>query len=437
MSEGQEKLCRCISSIRAEIGRERRGEREESYARVEPPVLWPRLVSAYMPSQYPSDSQQEGRGSSETKMVSVANSPHVVRGKSAPTTREPGKEAKAKVSGKTLQNGGVPHLILVKTPHPRPSNAVVHRASPSPPPPAPQNHHSPSSADDDAVRGEPAPVRTSIRTLAQPTGSEDTGATSCEEAREDGEQSVCPQVALSYTSGILTSRADRVLRRQLSLDDRLRRLHDRVRGRQGRGVCRHVHSQLSYAAVAAKEGEQRKEEGEGRGLISRAASIPMQVDGAVEDICVDRISVARSLKFESCDTADQSKRDTSPTAINDVVENSTKSVSDPLESKGSTYKNSPLLGSSPDWSSLGQFLKNRSGELDGSDGRSEVVERWRQQLRGACTGVGGGGEICDPGAGGDVTDTSSDEEGDPVRFSGRQKRYCKRILALMLCCMHV
>ena len=163
----------------------------------------------------------------------------------------------------------------------------------------------------------------------------------------------------------------------------------------------------------------------------------MQVDGAVEDICVDRISVARSLKFESCDTADQSKRDTSPTAINDVVENSTKSVSDPLESKGSTYKNSPLLGSSPDWSSLGQFLKNRSGELDGSDGRSEVVERWRQQLRGACTGVGGGGEICDPGAGGDVTDTSSDEEGDPVRFSGRQKRYCKRILALMLCCMHV
>ena len=394
-----------------------------------------------MPSQYPSDSQQEGRGSSSTvtKMVSVANSPHVVRGKAATTSREPGKETKTKASGKTLQNGGVPHLVLVKTPHPRTPNAVGqrrHTACLSPPSPAPNNHHSPISSADNG-RGEPAAVRTTVRTCAQPTESEETGITCCDESREEGEQSVCPQVSLAYTSGILTSRADRVLRRQKCLDDRLQRLHRRVRGRQGRGVSRHVQSQLSYAATAAKDGEDKKEgEGEGRGSISRAASIPMQVDGAVEDVVVDRVSVARTLKFESCNVgSDQSKSGTASSAINDIIDNSPSnpsktegstdiidiSTSNPSKTEGSTHRNSLRA-------SLGQFLKNQSSEFDGSDGRSEVVERWRQQLRGACVGDGGGvgvGEIGDPGASGDVTDTSSDEEGDTVRSSARAKRYIK------------
>lgn len=256
---------------------------------------------------------------------------------------------------------------------------------------------------------------------------------SCNDAREEGEPSVCPQAALSYTSTILTSRADRVLSRQQTLDERLRRLHSRVRGRQERGVCRHVQSQLSYTAVAAKvEGERRREGGggEGRAAISRAASIPMQVDGAIEDVCVDRVSVARSLKFGSCDNSDQSKRSTSPTIDDNIIGDSTEQISDQQKQEVSIDRNSPP-NNTRDWPAVDKFLQNRSGgfsrsvslsSLDG--GRSEIIDRWQQQLRGACVGPGGGGggEVGEAAGTGEVTDTSSDEEGEPVRSSARQKR---------------
>ena len=374
-------------------------------------------------------------------MVSVANSPHVVRGK---TAREPGKEVKPKPkpTGKAIQNGGVPHLVLVKTPHPRPSSAVNATPSSSPPlpAPAPRNHRPPpavattttTTSSADTGRGEPAAVRTSIRTRGQPTGTEGAETMSCNDTREEGEPSVCPQAALSYTSTILTSRADRVLSRQQTLDERLRRLHSRVRGRQERGVCRHVQSQLSYTAVAAKVKEEGRKEGggEGRAAISRAASIPMQVDGAVEDVCVDRVSVARSLKFGSCDNSDQSKRSASPTIDDNIIGDSTEQISYQQKQEVSIDRNSPP-NNTRDWPAVDKFLQNRSGGFSGSaslslsdGGRNEIVDRWQQQLRGACVGPGGGGggEVGEAAGNGEITDTSSDEEGEPVCSSARQKR---------------
>ena len=341
-------------------------------------------------------------------MVSVAHSPHV-RGKPPPATgREPGKEKKTKVAEKTLQNGGLPHLVLVKTPHPK--GAAFVRAS-SPPP---INNN--SSASDDASDAHRV-VRTAIRTQAQPTGNEGGegggGTTCCGDSREEGGRSVCPQAALSYTSAILTSRAKKVLRQQESLDDRLRRLHSRVRGRQGRGVCRHVQSQISYAASVGGEGGEERE----RPPVKRAASIPMQVDGAVEEVSVDRISVARSLNFGSRGDSDQSKRDTSQPI--DVVGNSTGAPSDEPNLEGVLRSANPR----------GNLLGNRSSEFGG---KSEVVERWRQQLRGSCVGMGGGrGEIGESACGGEVTDTSSDEEGTAECPDTRQRRSADFLLSIL------
>ena len=338
-------------------------------------------------------------------MVSVANSPN--RPPSA-AGREPKKEQK------TFQNGGLPHLVLVRAPHPKPSATVPQKDTRSSPPPAPRVVSDRLTVSADEVDTE-SPVRTGIRTLAQPSGS--TGETRCcRETREEGEKSVCPQAAISYTSSILSRRAEGVRCRQLSLDDRLRRLHGRVRSRQGKGVCHHVQSQLRYAGAGVCEGEIGED---GSSEITSAATIPMQVDGAVEDVCADRVAVARSLNFESFDHSDQSKHDTSQAV--DVVGNSDQ----PKPERASHTPNpTPSTANSEAPQFLGQ-LRNRSNKFRGkrllSDGRSEVVERWRQQLRGVCGGVGEDVGVC---RGGEVTDTSSDEEGDmeSMEESRRQKR---------------
>ena len=350
-----------------------------------------------MPSQYPSESQLSSRQDGE--MVSVAHSPrvHGKAGHEDLVTHRPSKDAGkgARKEQKTpRQNGGLPHLVLVRAHHPKPLAAVA--CSPCCAPlPAPKLAADGSSS--------PVPAR-AVQTHAQPTSTA-ARTVVCEEERQGTESTVCPQVALSYTTAILSKRSERVLTRQRALDDRLQRLHGRMRGRQGRAMCRHVQSQLESVAKMEREGES----GEERGTSSPAA-IPMQVDGAVEDVGIEANRVVRrSLQFGSCDDLDQSKS-------SQCIDISVKEEEDSIEAKLVVVDTPPasVIDSSDklNWSKgESSNPSDESSEFYRSDApSSEVVERWRQQLRGVCVGLGGGGEE-EEGGRGEVTDGSSDEEG--------------------------
>lgn len=300
-------------------------------------------------------------------MVSVAHSPHV-NGKAGRkdvvthrTGKETGKEQRSK------QNGGLPHLVIVRAHRPKPTvynhaNATTVSVSL----PAPQ----PLPAEDRQTHAQPTPI-TSTAVIGK-RGSE-------------GGHSVCPQAALSYTTAILSKRAERVLTRQRSLDHRLQLLHRRVRGRQGKGMCRHVQSQIR----SARE----------RAAAAAHDPLPMQVDGAIED--VDMSHVACRLQ-RSCDNFDQSKCDDGD-ELNCVV---TESHEPKLEAD---VPPALLAGD--------QLPEAEESSEQQCDGRSEVVERWRQQLHTVCEGGGEGG--------GEVTDRSSDEEGEGPHYAAniRRKRY--------------
>ena len=383
-----------------------------------------------MPSQYLTETREEDTPSAQLeregaskKMVSVAHSPQVRGGKAPPPPPSNGREAKpaSSPSGKekTTPNGGLSHPVLGKGSNPRRAPAAASSVQPAATSPAPRGSDAPplarASPDDaEIVRNAP------IRTQAEPTGTNEAQ----EKTQDEGERSVCSEAALTYTSNILSWRAQSVRRRQLSLDDRLQRLHSRVRRRQGRGVTRHVQVQLSYAGASVNTKATANEEREVRETASvpLASSIPMQVDGAVEDVCVDRIAVARSLNFE--DFSDQSKRDTSQ--VIDVVGSSEQPK--PPESTGHTHN-----GIAQDWS---RILQNRLGRFDKkrmSEERSEVVERLRQQLRGVCVGLGSG-EVPGECRGDEVTDASSDEEGGgDVADVAEESRRQKRSAALCVC----
>lgn len=295
-------------------------------------------------------------------MVSVAHSPHV-NGKAGRkdvvthrTGKETGKEQRSK------QNGGLPHLVIVRAHRPKPTVPNHANATPlSVSLPAPQ----PPPVEERQTQAQPTPVTTTA--VSGKRGSE-------------GGHSVCPQAALSYTTAILSKRAERVLSRQRSLDHRLQLLHRRVRGRQGKGMCRHVQSQIS----SAKE----------RAVVCHDP-LPMQVDGAIEDV-----HVACSLQ-RSCDIFDQSRCDDGD-ELNCVV-------TDSHEPKLDVDFPPALLAGD-------QFPETEESSEQQSDGRSEVVERWRQQLHTVCEGGGEGG--------GEVTDKSSDEEGEgpPYVANVRRKR---------------
>ena len=352
-------------------------------------------------------------------MVNVAHSPPV-RGKAGHedvVSRRPLPSKETAKKEKSKQNGGLPHLVLVRAHHPK-ANAVV-PSSPPAPFPAPNNH------------SESVPARPAVQTRAQPTST--APSTVVCGGRNDGEHSVSPQVALRYTTDILSRWSDRALSRQQSLDDRLQQLHSRVRGRQGRAMCRHVQSQIKSARRRRKgegereeeEGEEKGEEGEGEGKREGKreegegerkergsspvvpAALPMQVDGAVDDIGTSR--VVRTLQFHSCDESDQSKR----TESSDSTDMEISVDMDTAPPKQEIETPPPLLNKSDNLAEL-LSARRQSGESDPRpDRRAEVLERWRQQLRGVCGGGlgGAGGERGECGEGeGEVTDVSSDEE---------------------------
>ena len=344
-----------------------------------------------MPSQYPSETQlSSGQGG---EMVSVAHSPHVHgkannhRDNDVGTHRPSGKGSETKAA---RQNGGLPHLVLVRAHHPTKPTYTVNAAAPPLVQPLPAPYY-PSDTNT------ALPDRAAItQTQAQPTSSTTNPTTACDNSREF--TTVCPQTALSYTSAIITRRSEHFQTRQKVLDDRLQQLHSRVRGRQGKGVCRHVQSQLKSASHlnqrGPKVGEQDVEadrESEITPSINRAASIPMQVDGAVEDIDTSRATVVRSLQFESCDHSDQSENSIHVDELG-VLSSVEKLPPDEKLDLSNSFDRSNGFG-------------NRL-----SDGRSEIVERWRQQLRGMCVGVEGVGIGGGGGDGGEVTDASSEDE---------------------------
>ena len=338
-------------------------------------------------------------------MVSGAHSPHV-RGRADRedvVTHRTGKEASGKETGKeqkSRQNGGLPHLVIVRAHRPKPVHA---------------NASSPSVSLSAPHLPRPAPVVRERQTHAQPTP---VTSTVSEKTEGQGGQRLCPQEALSYTTAILSRRADRVLVQQRSLDQRLQLLHRRVRGRQARGMCRHVQSQIK----SAREQERREEGGERTAVVPDP--IPMQVDGAVEDVDVDRVTLG--VQFRSCDDSNQSKRDCldSNSADHSMDEDSNQShepklvVATPPASLASEKLNWSKESSSPS-----NEFKNQS------DRRSEVVERWRQQLRVVCAGVGVAGV---EGGGGEVTDGSSDDEGGETTCAadiGHRRYVCTYMLS--------
>lgn len=298
-------------------------------------------------------------------MVSVAHSPHVngKAGRKDIVTHRPGKETGKEQRSK--QNGGLPHLVIVRAHPPKtPVHSYANVAtSLSVPLPAPQ----PPPVQERQTHAQPTPVTT----------------TTISGKRDDEEgHCVCPQAALSYTTAIVSKRADRVLHRQRSLDHRLHLLHRRIRGRQGKSMCRHVQSQIQSARERA---------------VVTHDPLPMQVDGAIEDVDVSRFA---SNIQRSCDNFDQSKCDDGE-EVNCVV----------TESNSHEPK---LEAGVPPALLTGDQLPGAE-ESSECDGRSEVVERWRQQLRMVCeSGAEGGGE---------ATDRSSDEEGEgPACADIRQKR---------------
>ena len=333
-------------------------------------------------------------------MVSVAHSPRVngKAGREDATShcagKEGGKEPRAR------RNGMLPHPVIVRA---KPSKLPAPRLSIPAPAPAP----TPSGP-------RPTPPVVECQTQAQPTPQASTVPGG------EGGRSVCSQAALSYTTAILARRAERTLCRQRDLDHRLQQLRSRVRGRQGRAVCRHVGAQILSARERreVREGQEGKEGGIGD-------AIPMQVDGAIEDISVSR--GASCVQYKSCDSIDQlkcedmdqSKLDIDQSKCSDVDQS--KIVSEDIdrakELKVANVASDSLASDKLDWSQ--QTASFRSHELKiPSDRRSQVVERWRQQLSAMCEG--GGGE----GGGGEVTEGSSDEEGGEacaVADTGRRR----------------
>lgn len=219
------------------------------------------------------------------------------------------------------------------------------------------------------------PVRKEERkTRGQPTQDVST------ERERGGEVggSICPQAALSYTSAILARRVGRVDTRQSQLDGRLSTLRSRVRCRQGREVCRHVRRQLKVARGRRERSEEGAVSSEECGGEGRGGGIPMQVDGAIEESPVGL----------ACREPAHEPRGQPPGPM-EVGLDSLPVVSGKLN------------------------MSNQSSQSGQSEECSvvQVVERWRQQLRTVC------GD-----AGGEVTESSSDEESVEEARGPRRRR---------------
>ena len=218
------------------------------------------------------------------------------------------------------------------------------------------------------------------KTSGQPTREATTGR----ERGGEAERMVCPQLALSYTSSILSRRAGRVNKRQRELDLRLAQLQRRARSRQGRTVCWHILTQLR-ADEKRREGEEGREIGEeGRkrgaeGEVGRErgveGGIPMQVDGAVEERAL-RLPGPGQLAGQL-----QGREEVST------------SLSLPPVSPG-LLDVCGGMSVQPEWCP-----------------REVVVGRWRQQLRAVCAGEGG-----------EETESSSDEESGEEPQGQRRRR---------------
>lgn len=198
----------------------------------------------------------------------------------------------------------------------------------------------------------------------------------------EGGRSICPQDALSFTSAILTNRVGRVGTRQRQLDSRLLTLRSRMRSRQGREVCRHVRRQLKVARERRERSEEGTVSSEECGGEGRGGGIPMQVDGAIEESPVPLTCRMQALE-------------------------------QPLEQMETGLDPLPVASDKLN-------MSNQSSQSSQSEECSvvQVVERWRQQL---CS-------VCEE-AGGEVTESSSDEESVEEPRGPRRRR-----LGLSLVC---
>ena len=330
-----------------------------------------------MPSQYPSESRLAPPLPVGGSMV--AGNHAVPNGKAGDVVHMAVLDGERVKEQRTISNGVLTHSALIE--------AVAR---------APLKLRSPTASEE-------------RKTSGQSTREATTG----KERGRELERTVCSQLALSYTSSILSRRAGRVNTRQRELDLRLAQLQCRARSRQGRTVCWHILAQLR-ADKKRREGEERErsaewEEGRERGVEGRERGKEGRERGEEGR---ERGEEGRERDAEREEERERSMEGEIPMQVDGAVEERYLKQPDPgqlasqprgREEVGASFS---LLPASP-------------GVLDVCGmsvqpewcPREEVVGRWRQQLRAVCVGEGG-----------EETESSSDEESGEEPQGQRRRR---------------